>query len=379
MRCRLSKMPPNQSLTALSFSVNEFPTAQKSLLCAPFDCGKTNDMKKQARFAFGSLIVTLVLLAAFFLPGRGTAAAQPGKPKRLLVVTTTTGFRHSSIETGEKVLAQLGQQSGAFTVDYARVTPPVAPRKPTAPKAGDDAEKFKAEQEKYNAAMEGYKIADAKFKEAEKAYREEQKRVLAEKLSAASLKNYDGVIFENTTGDLPIPDKEAFLAWLRSGKAFIGTHSCSDTFDRTASFPGWPGFIDMLGGEFQTHHAQVSVDAINKDKQHPATKHLGDTFTVFDEIYIIKTYDPTKVRELLVLEVHPNTKEPGHYPIAWCKQYGDGRVFYTSFGHREDVWDPNDKNRKNSKEVSEAYQQHLLGGIKWALGLEPGSSEPQTK
>ena len=45
------------------------------------------------------------------------------KPKSVLVVTTTTGFRHSSIETAEKVIANLGQSSGAFTVDYAGVSP----------------------------------------------------------------------------------------------------------------------------------------------------------------------------------------------------------------------------------------------------------------
>jgi len=52
-------------------------------------------------------------------PGSGHAKA----PKRVLVVTTTMGFRHSSIPTAEKVLAELARQSGAFTVDYARVEP----------------------------------------------------------------------------------------------------------------------------------------------------------------------------------------------------------------------------------------------------------------
>ena len=35
----------------------------------------------------------------------GPAAAEA--PKKVLVVTVTTGFRHSSIETAEKVLAEL--------------------------------------------------------------------------------------------------------------------------------------------------------------------------------------------------------------------------------------------------------------------------------
>jgi hypothetical protein len=40
-------------------------------------------------------------------------------------------------------------------------------------------------------------------------------------------------------------------------------------------------------------------------------------------------------------------------------------MFYTSLGHREDVW------------TSELYQKHILGGIRWALGLENGDSKPQ--
>src|SRR5882724_503799 len=136
-------------------------------------------MKKLIHFGFSSLIVGLVLLAAFCLPDRGTAATQRGKPKRLLVVTTTTGFRHSSIETAERILARLGEQSGSFVVDYARVTPRKAPRKPTPPKEDADEEKFKAAQEKYIAATEKFKIDEAKCKEAEKTYAEDQKRVLA--------------------------------------------------------------------------------------------------------------------------------------------------------------------------------------------------------
>jgi type 1 glutamine amidotransferase len=108
---------------------------------------------------------------------------------------------------------------------------------------------------------------------------------------------------------------------------------------------------------------------------------------------------------LLTLDKHPNNKTPGDYPIAWCKEYGTarpvhaahgaelllrkslfhgpGRVFYTSLGHREDMWDPEWKDakseRKNSAAIAQAYQQHILGGIKWALGLEKGAAAPQTK
>ena len=271
----------------------------------------------------------------------GLAAPAHAAPKKVLVVTVTLGFRHSSIPTAEKVLAKLAEDTGAFTVDYARV-------EPNDPQFKDD--NGKTDTAKVNAAI---------------------KAVLAEKMSGQALKQYDAVVFANTTGDLPLPDNQAFLDWIKSGKGFVGMHSAADTFH------GFPGYIDMIGAEFKTHEAQVKVDAINQDQECPICKHLPANWEVFDEIYQFKNFDRSKVHGLLTLDKHPNNKTPGDYPVAWCKEYGKGRVFYTSLGHREDVWDPNWPDRKNPKEVAEAYQAHILGGIKWALGLEKGDARPQ--
>lgn len=293
----------------------------------------------------------------------GLAASASAAPKRVLVVTVTTGYRHSSIPTAEKVLAELGKESAAFKVEYARVEPSDPQFK------GADG---KPDKEKVNAAIA---------------------KVLAERMNPAALKHYDAVIFANTTGDLPLPDKQAFLDWIKSGKGFVGMHSAADTFH------GFAGYLDMLGGEFKTHGAQVEVDAINQDRECPACRHLPANWKVFDEIYQFKNFDRAKVHGLLTLDKHPNDKTPGDYPVAWCKEYGEktaavpangaallvqrdwhknaGRVFYTSLGHREDVWDPTWPDRKNPREVAEAYQKHILGGIKWALGLEKMNAKPQ--
>src|SRR6185436_6920535 len=98
---------------------------------------------------------------------------------------------------------------------------------------------------------------------------------------------------------------------VKSGKAFIATHSGSDTFH------GFPGYIEMLGGEFQTHNAQATVECLNDDAKHPATKDLGKSLTVHDEIYLQKNFHREKVHGLLGLDKHPNTGMPGDYPIAW--------------------------------------------------------------
>src|SRR2546422_8483851 len=109
---------------------------------------------------FGRLFsLVMAICGSFAFVSPGFAA-----PKKLLVVTITKGFRHSSIPTAEKVLGELGEKSGAFTVDYARVEPNDPQFK------GADG---KSDTNKVNAAIE---------------------KVLAAKMSPVALKNYDGVI-----------------------------------------------------------------------------------------------------------------------------------------------------------------------------------------
>jgi type 1 glutamine amidotransferase len=255
----------------------------------------------------------LLALTGVLSCGVATMYAQSpaaGHPARLLIVSVTKGYRHESIPTAEKTLEELGRASGTYTVDYVRT----------------DAD-------------------------------------MAQKMTVESLKNYDGVIFASTTGILPLPDKDGFLAWIKSGKAFIGVHAATDTFHSPDG--SVDPYIDMIGGEFKQHGAQVKVECFNEDPQSPATKHIGKSFIVFDEIYQFKNFSRERVHTLLGMDKHPNDGQPGYYAVAWCKKYGDGKVFYTSLGHREDVW------------ANPVYQQHVLGGIKWALGLEPGDATPQ--
>lgn len=282
-----------------------------------------------------------LLCAGLAVIGIGGTLSAQAAPKKVLVVTTTTGFRHSSIPTAEKVIEELAQSSGAFTIEYARVEP--------------NDEQFKGPDGKPD---------NAKVHEAIKA-------VLAEKMSPEALKNYDAVVFANTTGDLPVPDKDAFIDWIKSGKGFVGMHAASDTFHN------FKAYGEMLGGEFKEHHAQVKVDIINQDTECPACRHLPPNWEVFDEIYLFKGFERPKVHGLLTLDKHPNEKTPGDYPISWCKEFGKGRVFYTSLGHREDVWDPNAPDRKNSKEVALAYQKLILNAIQWAIGDEQWNTKPQ--
>lgn len=252
------------------------------------------------------ILTSLAALAALLAT---EVRAADATPKKLLVVDVVKTFRHSSIDTGEKVLAQLARKSGAFTVDYCR----------------NDED-------------------------------------MAKKMTPEALNGYDGVFFLSTTGEMPFPDKQAFLDWIKSGKGFVGVHAATDTCHGKG--PGVDPYIRMIGAEFVTH-TTADVKCINCDPEHPATKDLGKIYELTDEIYIMKNFDRSKVHELLILDKAPGSNQPGYYPIAWCKKYGKGRVFYTALGHGEAVWE------------SPQYQTHVLGGIKWALGLEPGDATPQ--
>ena len=154
----------------------------------------------------------------------------------------------------------------------------------------------------------------------------------------------------------------------------MAMHSGSDTFH------GFKGYLEMLQGEFETHGAQVPADLIAADAAHPANGGIGAKWDIAqEEMYLIKSQDRAKVRSLWYLSHHPNdTAKAGFFPVSWCRKAGEGRVFYTSLGHREDLWnaDPNLKDRKNSVAVSKQYHAHLLGGIQWALGLAEGSAVP---
>src|SRR6186713_2967204 len=117
-------------------------------------------MKRSLRFA---LALALTLAAA---PFTSFAAA----PKKVIVCTVTTGFRHSSIPIAEQTLQKLADESKAFViVDFARqpeVKVSKKPDKPKEPKADAD-EKAKA---KYADELKRYDAEIAKWtpeKEAE--------------------------------------------------------------------------------------------------------------------------------------------------------------------------------------------------------------------
>jgi len=218
-----------------------------------------------------------------------------------MVVTHTEGFRHDSIPAAETTIQQLGRESGLFDVTFCRT-------------AGD----------------------------------------VRQMLAPAGLNGIDAVVFASTTGNIGIPDLNAFLAWIGAGHGFVGIHAASDTYHDA------PAYLEMLGDEFDTHGQQSEIEALVETPSHPAVSHLGSRYRVFDEIYRFKTNNRQRVTPLLTLDRYPpdgleNAGQPGDLPLAWAKSHGTGRVFYTALGHRIELW-------------SDArFRQHILGGIRGVL------------
>jgi len=202
------------------------------------------------------------------------------------------------------------------------------------------------------------------------------------------LSKYDAFVFE-TQGDLgkeksqdgqpPVPPdgKKALLEAIAGGVGFVGCHCAADTY-HTKGYPGnrWESqdrdeidpYIAMIGGEFISHGEQQKSRMRLADPAFPGLKDLKD-FDLTEEWYSLKNFAP----DLHVILVQGTEGmrtldyERPAFPASWARRHHKGRVFYTSMGHRDDVW-------KNP-----LFQQILLGGLSWAAGNVKAEIPPNLK
>ena len=185
------------------------------------------------------------------------------------------------------------------------------------------------------------------------------------------LSPYDAFFFY-TSGDLLEPGgrdksppmsesgKKALLAAIKDGKGFIGSHCASDTFHAGERFETQEKpdpYIAMLGGEFIRHGPQQKARMRAVDSRFPGCQGLGEGFDMHEEWYSIKNFAPD-IHVLLVQEtagMKGSDYQRPPFPATWARQHGKGRVFYTSMGHRPDVW------------TNPTFQNILLGGVSWVL------------
>jgi type 1 glutamine amidotransferase len=277
------------------------------------------------------------------LAGWTSAGRAQAKPRRVLFFSKSSGFEHPVIKRkgeelsfAEKILAELGPKQGiefTFSKDGSLFTP-------------------------------------------------------------ESLAKFDAYFFY-TTGDLTAEGtdknppmskagKAALLEAIRNGKGFIGTHSATDTFhtnensendtrDRSARYRNYGDkadpYVQMIGAEFIKHGAQQKATMRVADQNFPGLKSAGGSFELHEEWYSLKDF----AKDLHVILVNETSTMTGNeyqrpaFPATWARMHGKGRVFYTSMGHREDVW------------TNPLFQEILFGGIAWAVGNREADVTPNLK
>jgi hypothetical protein len=187
----------------------------------------------------------------------------------------------------------------------------------------------------------------------------------------ADLAPYDAFLFY-TNGDLCAANKEneppmtaqgkqRFLDAVAAGKGFLGFHSACACW-RT---PGPAAknsdkvdpYIALVGGEFISHGPQQKATMRVTSPKFPGVEKLGDKFELLEEWYTLKNF----AKDLHVILVQETAGMKGDcyarppFPSTWARMHGQGRVWFTSMAHREDVWS------------GDLFQQLLLGALSWTL------------
>jgi len=185
------------------------------------------------------------------------------------------------------------------------------------------------------------------------------------------LDQYDAIAFY-TSGVLTEPNKQQtppmtpegkkkLLNAIAAGKGFVGFHAATDSFhskgrsneNQTEVDP----YIAMIGGEFIVHGAQQNATIRATSPKFPGVKEFGESVSLKEEWYTLKNF----AKDLHVILIEDNEEMEGDcyqrppFPMTWARMHNKGRVFYTSFGHRDDIW------------TNPGVQGIITGGLAWAM------------
>jgi len=173
------------------------------------------------------------------------------------------------------------------------------------------------------------------------------------------LDGYAAVVFLSTSGEVLTPTgRERLAEYVESGGGFVGVHAAACTeYD-------WPYYGELLGARFAQHPDHQPGQALIEDRDHPATQHLPAVWQFTDEWYDFRTNPRSSVRVLLSADEssYEGGRMGADHPLAWCRDQGRGRAFYTALGHAAEAYaDPD-------------FRAHLRGGINWAAQPAPPCS-----
>lgn len=186
-----------------------------------------------------------------------------------------------------------------------------------------------------------------------------------------TIDRFDAVCFCNSLGVLfDDPSlRKSLLDFVAGGKGLVGIHDGLATFVQWPQYDQWPEFGRMLGGTENGGHPWDGDMAIKvDDPASPLTAMFaGEAITIRDQAFQLQ--EPSlrdRLHVLLSIDVgrmpaprrpfFPTRSEDRDFPMSWIKRHGEGRVFFSAFGHYDSAfWNPK-------------LLQHYLAGIQYALG-----------
>lgn len=182
----------------------------------------------------------------------------------------------------------------------------------------------------------------------------------------ANLAKYKAVIFLSTSGDILDEEQQAaFKNFIERGGGLVAIHA--GVAGDVATAGAWPWYGEALCARFTNHSAIVQATVKTEDRKNPSTAPLPENWVRTDEWYNFISSPRGQARVLASLD--ETTYQGGtmgkDHPIAWCKQVGKGRIWYTALGHTEASF------------TEPLFLKHLLGGIQVAAGTKRADFKPR--
>jgi type 1 glutamine amidotransferase len=192
----------------------------------------------------------------------------------------------------------------------------------------------------------------------------------AREITPHQLEGVDVLVFY-TTGSPPI-SSEAWAAIqdrVATGKlGFVGLHSATDT--------AWPydgpgeSFTRFINGKFAGHPwtegTPIRVETLDPDFPLVGVWPIG--FDYAEEIYQHSDFDPAKVRVLQTLDFREMAlRRPYAVPVAWAREIGKGRLFFTNLGHTPSTWD------------DPSFRRQVVTAVRWTGRRTAGRAKPDAQ
>ncbi len=170
-------------------------------------------------------------------------------------------------------------------------------------------------------------------------------------LSLDNLKQYSGLIVFANIDNIEPAQEAALLEYVAGGGGFVPLHCASYCFRNS------PAVVDLIGAQFLKHGGEVFRTEVSAP-DHPIMQGFSP-FESWDETYIHTKHNE---RNRIVLEVRRQggqAEGKSEEPWTWIRTHGQGRVFYTAWGHDERTW------------AHPGFLNLVERGIRWACGDDP--------